>query len=143
MSRRVLIIAPHFGMYPCLSKIVADGFSNIGWEANICRVPDATVFEHDIVLLTGLSQYDGGLTRLLSQRPGKKPVTVLWQLEPLPPVQLSVFGERIGFRVAKCDWGRLPPKLAKVLGNMIPFRTQTLRLIRRWLARPYAHYVAR
>jgi len=143
MSRRVLIIAPRFSMYPCFTKMIAEGFSSIGCAVNICHVPDATVFAHDVVLLTGLSQYDGGLTRWLSRRPEKKPVTVLWQLEPLPPVQLSVFGERIGFRVAKCDWGRLPPGLAKVLGNMIPFRTQTLRLIRRWLVRPYAQYVAR
>ncbi len=142
MGYSVCIIAPRLRSYARLTNMVADGFSDIGWVPSVCFAPKATVFVHDLVLLLGLSQYDGGLMKWLSERPDKRSVTVLWQLEPLPPVRLSTFGESIGFRVTAWDWGRLPPMFAKVAGNLVPFRTHALRLIRRWLARPYARYVA-
>lgn len=121
--------------------MVVDGFLRLGLKPSLCFAPSTQLLANDLVLLIGLNQYDGGLTRLLSRRADKRPVTVLWQLEPLPPIQLSAFGETVGYRLTAWDWGRLPPKVAKLVGNLIPFRTQALRLIRRCLAQPYARHV--
>lgn len=141
MGRTVYILMPRVGILPALGKMLSEVFDSLGWQVTLRFHPDAGLLDHDLLLLACLSRHDGGLTELLRQRKGHRPVTVLWQLEPLPPVPLSPLGEAVGFRVAACDWGRLPSWARRVLAWVVPFRPKLLRLARRWLARPYARQV--
>lgn len=141
MSRQVCILLPRTGLYPGLGKMLADAFGELGWQPTVRHRADADALRHDLLLLAGFCRYIEGLPAVLAQRRGRSPVTLLWQLEPLPPEQLSPLGEQVGRRLAALDWGRLPRPARKLLGNLIPFRTQLLRTLRRWRAREYTRAV--
>jgi len=143
MDSKVCILLPRIGVYPALGVMLADVFRDLGWRPVVRHRAGPDLLDHDLLLLAGLCRYVDGLPDLLRKRQGNVPVTVLWQLEPLPPPELSELGEKIGLRVAACDWGRIPPTAGRVVSCLIPFRTQLMRLARRWLARPYSRQVVR
>jgi hypothetical protein len=141
MGRNVCILLPRLGIYPALGRMLSDAFDESGWQVTLRFRPDENLLNHDLLLLAGLSRYDGGLMETLRRHRDRRPVTVLWQLEPLPPLQLSPLGEEVGFRLAACDWGRLSPWMRRVLTCLVPFRPKVFRMSWRWLARPYARQV--
>ena len=143
MNFKVCILLPKAGLYPGLGAMLADAFRALGWQPTVRHRADASLLDHDLLLLAGLCRHIEGLPKLLAQRRGKSPATILWQLEPLPPTQLSQFGEEAGGRVAACDWGRIPLATRRVLAYAVPFRTRLIRLARRWLARSYSRQVVR
>jgi len=144
MGRNVCILLPRVGVYPELGAMMAEAFAGLGWQATVHHRAQRDMLGADLLLLAGLCRYIEALPEVLSRRGGpRRPMTVLWQLEPLPPVQLSDAGEASGFRVAACDWGRLPRRPRQALSYLVPFRTRLLRLARRWLARPYSGQVLR
>lgn len=143
MESRVCILMPDVGVYPALGVMLENVFSEMGWRATVRHQANAELLSHDLLLLVGFCRHMDGLSDILRQRRGKRPVTVLWHLEPLPPPRLSPLGEEVGLRVAGWDWGRLPAPLRKTLDCIVPFRRQLLRLIQRRLARPYSREVIR
>jgi len=141
MDRKVCILLPRTGVYPGLGAMLAETFSGAGWQAAVCHQARIDVLDQDLLLLVGQCRNIDGLPKVLRQRQGKRPVTALWQLEPLPPAELSSEGERIGLRAAAFDWGRMPRTARRVLNLVVPFRTKLMRTGQRWLARPYSKRV--
>ena len=140
-SRKVCILLPRTGVFPGLGAMLAETFSGAGWQAEVRHHAEMELLGKDFLLLAGQCRNIDGLPKLLRQRQSKRPVTALWQLEPLPPAELSPEGERIGLRAAAFDWGRLPRTARRLLNVVVPFRTRLMRLGQRWLARPYSRQV--
>lgn len=143
MALRVSILLPQLGLYPDLGVMLADAFRELGCQPTVRHQVDPGALDADVLLMGGLCRHIDGLPELLRQRRGRSPVTLLWQLEPLPPAQLSARGEQIGARVAALDWARMPRRRRRVLQPFLPFRTAWLRGWHRWRARPYAQEVQR
>ena len=141
MGRNVCILLPHGGVYPALGAMLHEVFSDLGWQATVRNEADTALLEQDLLLLAGLCRHVDGLPDLLRQRQGQKPVTVLWQLEPLPPAELSLDGERIGLRATAFDWRRMPRAAQKALGYVAPLGKELARLGRRGLALAYSRQV--
>lgn len=131
------VLLPAVGMYPALGRMLSDTAPRLGWNVNVAHRATPEVLSADVLLLAGLCRYIEGLREQLSRRDRRKTATILWQLEPLPPVQFSASGEQIGRRVASWDWGRIPLPLRRVLDLIVPFRSRLLRSIRRCLANRY------
>jgi len=143
MNRKVDILLPPGGLYPALGTMLHAVFSDLGWQATVRNNANAMLLDGDLLLLGGVTRQIEGLPELLRQRQGRKPATVLWQLEPLPPAELSPEGEKIGLRAAALDWERMPRLLQKKLKWVAPLGTKLARLGRRWLALDYSRQVVR
>jgi len=88
--------------------------------------------EVDVVILpsdsVGLELLPG-----LGQPGVRRPVTILWLVDPLPPPGLSARAEAIGLGIAKMDWRRLlPGRWGEVVSKYVPFGREVLRL-GRWI----------
>ena len=143
MACRISILLPPLGLYPDLGSMLAEAFRELGLEPTVRHRVHPEALDADVLLMGGLCRHIDDLPALLRQRKGKSPVTILWQLEPLPPPQMSAHGESVGTRMAKWDWAGLPRTRRLLLQPFIPFRTKLLRGLHRWLARSYAAEVLR
>jgi hypothetical protein len=121
MTRKVCILLPRVGVYPDLGIMLAESFSGLGWQPVVRHEADAELLDQDLLLLAGLCQRIDGLPEVLRRRRNRKPATILWQLEPLPPAELSPAGERLGLRAAAFDWDRLPRAVRTKVNSVIPF----------------------
>ncbi len=142
-TRRVGILLPHTGVYPGLGGMLASELSKLGWLTTVRHRADEDLLGYDLLLLAGQCRNIDGLSQVLRKRRDKIPATILWQLEPLPPAQLSQQGEEIGLRVAAWHWGRMPLMARRVLNCIIPFRTRLMGLVHSGLARSYARQVVK
>lgn len=97
----VALTRPESELYGELGEMVADALSELGVEPALVEDGDAGVLEADGLLLLGDAHGSDGFARLLSAYEGRRPATALWQLEPLPPPDLSEEAERIGSRASR------------------------------------------
>jgi hypothetical protein len=141
MGRRLCILLPGAGVYPALGGMLREVLSDLGWQVTVRSTAEADLLDHDVLFLAGMCRRIDGLSLLLRERRGKKPVTVHWQLEPLPPAELSPAGERLGLRAAAFDWERMPAATRRRLDRVMPFGNNLFRLVRRGLAFPYSRRV--
>jgi hypothetical protein len=105
------------------------GFSPVYMEEN-----NPAALKTDVLLLAGLRSSFDSYAKLLSQYNQARPVTVLWLIDPLPPPQLSERGRRLGFKLAKCNWKKLPPWTRK-LKSAVPLGNDILKAVRLMLTR--------
>lgn len=103
--------------------------SDLGFSPVLAENGDPAALKADVLLLTGTSTGFDGYAKLLSNSNRSRPLTVLWWLEPLPPPQLSERGRRLGFKLAKCAWRKLPP-WTKFVKYLLPFRNDILKAVR-------------
>lgn len=114
----------------------------LGVEASVEHRATAESLDADLLLIAGGARSIEGLPHVLASRRPGGPTTVLWQLEPLPPVCLDAEGEAIGRRLLQWDYSRLSPTWKRLLKN-VPLRGPVVRGIRHALSRPYARRVHR
>jgi hypothetical protein len=66
---------------------------------------------------------------------GRRPLTILWQTDPLPPDQIPVDAEKIGLRIVRLDWRRIiKGRLGNLFQKYLPFGREILRLGRYYFA---------
>ena len=140
--RSIGILLPSSGVYPDLGQSMVSGLEALGIRAEVAHRGRSGFLKHDALILAGQCRTVKGLPGLLRRSRSAGQLTILWQLEPLPPPTISDEGLRIGTRVAGFDWARLDPVSRGILNLLLPFRTATFRAIRARLARSYAEIVA-
>jgi hypothetical protein len=90
-----------------IGPMLLDTLSRQGHDGMLVEDGDAAAYGCDLLLLTGSARSFVRYARALRRR-GARPVTALWLFEPLPPPSLDRQVERLGLRLANCDWYRLP-----------------------------------
>jgi hypothetical protein len=143
MGRHVCLLLPRVGLYSELGAMLAEAFAGLGWQATVHHCADRRLLDSDLLVLAGLCGGLDGVGEVSCQRRDRRAVTALWQLEPLPPAELSPEGERIGLRAAAFDWERLPRAAQTALRCGAPVGRRLFRLARRGLALGYSRRVVR
>ncbi len=116
MPLTVCITLPAHGRdYDELAAVLAAVVQELGGSASLVRDGDPSSLEADVVILLGKCSAFDASPRLLARRPSRRPATVLWHVEPLPPAVIPEGAERIAERLASCDLSRLPPPLPAVV----------------------------
>jgi hypothetical protein len=138
MKRRICVLMPPGDLYSAVGRMIGGTLVEQGWEVSVPQQADPEALDHEVLLVGGASQQIDGLPGVLRRRRNRKPVTLLWQLEPLPPPGLSPAGEWLGLRAAAWEWERLPVKVRLPLDRVLPFASLLSRHIRRALVLPYS-----
>lgn len=97
---------------------------------------DATAFEHDVLLLVGSGRLFPQFTELAQRRPSRRPRTILWHLQPLPPPVLTRRAGELGERLLAARWEDLLGGWAAALSRVIPARGKVRGVLQRLLAVP-------
>jgi hypothetical protein len=93
-----------------LGEILSDVLSNMGHSPFIAYDGERPATDSDILLLIGDCHSFNGFAKLLNRCAGVRPVTVLWQIDPLPPMNFSEHCEKIGVAAFRnlerwrCSW---------------------------------------
>lgn len=91
-------------------EIVSDVLSNMGHSPILADDGDRLALESDILLFLGDCHSFNGFAKLLSSQAGARPKTVLWQIDPLPPMNFSIHAEKTGASAFqklerwRCSW---------------------------------------
>ena len=109
--------------------MLLDTFSQLGFHTTLLSNGTAAVSQADVLLLVGNCLYFTRIARLLSSIGNSRPKTILWQFEPFPPPQLTGRTEKIGIKLAMCDWARSPRPYSQ-LAKALPFRSRLQRALR-------------
>jgi hypothetical protein len=124
---RIAVLAPPRPIYRELAEATVAELGQAGHHARIVsREPRAA--DSDLVILLSCWDVFERLLRPMWSR-AARPKTVLWQLESLPPPDLSPESEALALRVTRWKWARLPGVL-QLLKELLPMRTKILRGMR-------------
>lgn len=130
---RVAMGAPTLEFHVELRDILLDVLSTLGHFPAPVEDGDRDVLEADVLLLVGDCSIFEGFAKLFSRHEGKKPFTVLWQLNPLPPNSLYERDETLGsWAVELWDRVKLPSgRLSGLVTSLLPMsvRSQLRRAI--------------
>lgn len=116
VSRRVALVLPKTALDPSfwpgfyeISAWLADALRRSGWSVE--RVPDGdpSLLEVDVTLLFGDCDQLRRSATALRRAEGRRPRTVLWQLDSLPPPRMGPASVAAGLRRARSESAlRLP-----------------------------------
>ena len=135
--RQIGIVTPSSRLYLELSQILVDVFGDLEHDAITLTVGDPRTLRCDLLLVAGEGPQLAWLPQLLGNRvPARRPTTVFWQLEPLPPPSYGLRAEAQGRGLAQCDWDGLANGWLKPIRNFIPARNVFLSAVQQWRARP-------
>ncbi len=111
-SLRVCLTLPARGQdYDEPVSVLAAVAQESGWNAFIVRDGDRSILEADVVILFGRCSAFTASAQLLGAHATRRPATVLWHIEPLPPGTIPADAEKVAQRLARCDLNRLPGPL--------------------------------
>jgi hypothetical protein len=97
-----------------LARIVQES----GRPAYVLRDGDPSILDAKALILFGRCSAFTRSARLLGAHQAKRPATVLWHIEPLPPTVLPDHAMSTARRLGRCDWSLLP----------VPFSTMARRV---------------
>lgn len=106
LSVRIAMGAPTLEFHVELRDLLLDVLSTLGHLPAPVEDGDRDVLEADVLLLVGDCSIFERFAKLFSRHEGKKPLTILWHLNPLPPPSLFERDERVGSRAVEL-WDRL------------------------------------
>ena len=109
-----------------------EALEELGHKAWVTYPWDKSFLEADVLLLLGSFYKFSDFGTVLLNHSGKKPVTILWQSDPLPPVSLSAKAEKIGLQLGGLDWGRLGLRNSRLIRRFIPLSGKACR-VARWI----------
>ncbi len=116
---RVCITLPALGRdYDELVSVLAAVVQELGGEPFFVQDGDRAVLEADAVILFGKCSAFDHSARLLSDHATRRPATVLWHVEPLPPGPIPAQAENAARRLVRCDLNRLPPPLSTLVRSV-------------------------
>jgi hypothetical protein len=111
-------------------SVLAAVVRELGGEVFVVRDGDHSVPAADVVILFGkCTTFDGSVRRLRDQAT-RRPATVLWHIEPLPPDAIPAKAEKAARRLAHCEVNQLPGFLP-ILARSVPGHSYLLNLVRR------------
>lgn len=106
--------------------MVLDVLSRLDFQPRLVQAGDQDALEVDILLLIGEEAPFAHYTSRLSRRTGRRPITILWQLEPLPPPVLA--GHAAQQRLQTANMARMllrvldaPTPVKKLLKTVVSF----------------------
>jgi hypothetical protein len=118
--------------YDEMAAVLAAVVRELGGSTSLARDGDQSSLQADVVILLGKCSAFDASPRLLARRPSRRPATVLWHVEPLPPAVIPEGAERMAERLASCDLNRLPPPLPAMV-RCVPGHGLMVREARRVL----------
>mgnify|MGYP005850221301 CR=1 FL=1 len=112
----VCIVLPERGTdYDEAGSILARIVQESGRPACMLRDGAPSILDADTLILFGKCSAFTQSARLLGAHPARRPVTILWHIEPLLPGVLPDRAMATARRLARCDWSLLPAPLASVV----------------------------
>ncbi len=127
---RVCITLPAQGRdYDELVSVLAAVVRELGGEPFLVRDGDHAVLEADVAILFGKCSAFDDSARLLSAHAKRRPATVLWHVEPLPPGPIPAQAENAARRLVRCDLNRLPHPLPALVRS-VPGHSLLVNLVR-------------
>ncbi len=132
---RLGIAVPKDRLFTDLAQMLAAELTQLGGHARRISPADVKSTKLDVVLLVGEGARLEDFIRLVPADAACRPVTLLWQLDPLPPLDLNADAEKIGLRLAKWDWNRIAPALRPWIKRLVPSRNKLMTALRAWTAR--------
>jgi hypothetical protein len=127
---RVCITLPARGRnYDELASVLASVVRELGGDVSLLRDGDSSVLDADIVILFGkCSEFDAS-ARLLGAHATRRPATVLWHVELLPPGPIPAHAENAARKLVRCDVSRLPKSL-RALVRCLPSHSSLVNWVR-------------
>src|SRR5262249_5774372 len=89
-QRTVCLAVPANPLYRDLGQMLLDVLSSLGFRPTVVQDGEQEALAADVLLLVGAGLCFPSYTHLLSRRPLRRPLTLLWHTEPLPPPSLSL-----------------------------------------------------
>jgi len=117
-----------------LSEALGDTVRRLGHTTRTGFDGDPEILSADVVLLIGDARRFTRSAQLLQNAEKHRPATVLWQLEALPPPQITARTERLGLQLARIDRNRLPAPWPSIVKRFVPASGKLQGLIRKTLA---------
>jgi hypothetical protein len=114
-----------------LGPMLCQTLVDLGFSPVLADDGNPVALDADVLLLAGDGRCFDGYAKLLSSCGRTRPLTILWLIDPLPPPTISKRGLQIGFKLAKCNWRRIPSHSAKMVVSCLPFHHE-IQKIARW-----------
>ena len=110
---RACVALPAHGVdYDEIGAVLAQVIQELGWDVTVVRDGDVASLHADALIMFGKCSAFPHLAKILSERPARRPATVLWHIEPLPPGIVPPQAECLSRLLARCDWNQLPSTLS-------------------------------
>jgi len=122
-----------------LGRMVCDVLSNLDFFPALVTDGDSDVLQASLLLLLGDCHSFNGFAELLNKYNGRRPTTVLWQIDPLPPPTLSKHAEHIGLAALSALRKRERSIHSKLLKACLP-KTMRRRLKKAVYARIFRDF---
>jgi len=122
--------------------MLADTFSQIGCQADLVDDGAVEALQADILLLAGNCSHFVKFPRLLSRHKGPRPKTVLWQLDPLGPPEMTDQAGKTGLKMAMLNRKNQPRICARLIKATIPSHRKLKKFIREILAEKFKKEMA-
>lgn len=117
--RRVGIVMPARGHdYHETGHILSQVVRELGCDVQFMRDGDRSLLDYEMLILFGKCSAFERSARLLAAHSAQRPATLLWHVEPLLPEKIPETAERTCRLLGKCDWGRWPRPLRKVMATI-------------------------
>lgn len=108
-------------LYEELGAMVLDALSALGFATRQVWDGDPEGIDGDVLFLFGNGRGFERYANLLHGRKDARPQTILWQIEPLPPANLSPRTERLALQAESCDRGWLgESRSARIVKKLVP-----------------------
>jgi hypothetical protein len=119
-----------------IADMVVDTLHQAGKTVTALKDGDAAAFDHDLLLLMGSGRSFPLLAEMARRRPTRRPRTILWHLQPLPPPVLTRRAGELGERLLAARWEDLLGRWAGPLGRLVPAKGRVRNVLQRLLAVP-------
>lgn len=103
-ARVAIALPPAPAFYVELGKMIQATVAELGLRASLVDDGNRGALQSDILLLAGDCRAFGKFARLLKRQGTRRPWTVLWHMEPLPPPEASERARQIGRWLLRCHW---------------------------------------
>ncbi len=142
-SLNVCICLPDFiGSKLNFGPMLVDTFSQIGCQADLVDDGDVEALQADILLLAGNCSHFVKFPRLLSRHKGPRPKTILWQLEPFGPPEMTDQAEKIGLKMAMLNRKNQPRICARLIKATVPSHRKLKKFIKEILVKKFIKEMA-
>jgi hypothetical protein len=126
-----------------LGQMLADTFSETGYKADFVDDGAPQALQADILLLTGNCSHFNRFPELLDRHKNTRPKTILWQLDPLAPLQMTKKAEKVGLKLGMLYRTNLPVCLKKLIKAVVPPHEKLEQYIKNTLTEKFKKEMAK